>query len=145
MMRYTFRALITLSPVPEDPAPCRPGRVHAWPGRGCYLVQPWSCPEYLPAMVSLDQGVPVTPGEHATLTVALADGEAEAFFCPGQCFTIWADGLVGSTVQAMSRVGHGVIARRVPPARAPADGDGRPGGAAAQRVTSAPMRAGATL
>jgi hypothetical protein len=127
MMRYTFRALITLNPmVPGDPVPCRPGRTRARSAGGCYLIQPFSCREYLPAMIWLDEGVPVSPGGHAVLTVALAGTEAEAFFCPGQCFTIWADGLVGSTVQAMGRVGYGVIARRVSPARAPADGNGIP-------------------
>ena len=78
------------------------------------------------------------------LTVALADSEAEAFFCPGQHFTVWADGLVGSTVQAMGRVGYGVIARRTSPARAPVDGNGIPGDAAGEAVTSALMQAGAT-
>jgi hypothetical protein len=141
MMRYTFRALITLSPVPEDPAPCCPGRAHAFPARGCYLIQPFSCHQCLPAMISLDEGVPVSPGGPAVLTVALADSEAEAFFCPGQCFTIWADGLVGSTVQAIGRVGYGVIARRTSPARAPVDGNGIPGGVADHAVTSALMQA----
>ena len=144
MMRYTFSALITLSPVPEDPAPCRPGRAHARAARGCYLIQPFSCHEYLPAMISLDEGVPASPGRHALLTVALADREAEAFFRPGQCFTIWADGLVGSTVQATGRVGYGVIARRTSPARAPVDGSGIPGDVAGQAVTSALTQAGAT-
>jgi hypothetical protein len=45
-----------------------------------------------------------------------------------------ADGLVGSTVRAMGRIGYGVIARRVPPTRAPADGLGIPEGAAGQAV-----------
>jgi hypothetical protein len=145
MMRYTFRALITLSPkVPEDPAPCCPGRGRPPAAGGCYLIQPLSCREYLPAMIWLDEGAPVSPGGPAVLTVALAGTEAEAFFCPGQCFTIWADGLVGSTVQAIGRVGYGVIARRMSPARAPADGTGIPGSAAGQAVASALLQAGAT-
>jgi hypothetical protein len=89
------------------------------------------------------EGVPASPGRDAMLTVALADSEAEAFFCPGQCFMIWADGLVGSTVQAIGRAGCGVIARRVPPARAPVDGTGIRRGVADQAETSALMRAGA--
>jgi hypothetical protein len=144
MMRYTFRALITLSPALEDPAPCCPGRARPRAAGGCYLIQPFSCREYLPAMISLDEGAPVTPGAHALLTVALADREAEAFFRPGQYFTIWADGLVGSTVQAMGRVGYGVIARRMSPARPPADGNGIPGDVAGQAVTSALIQAVAT-
>ena len=145
MKPYTFRALITLSPkVPEDPAPCRPGRAHARAAHGCYLIQPFSCHEYLPAMISLDEGVPASPGGHALLTVALADSEEEAFFGPGQHFTIWADGLVGSTVQAVGRVGYGVIARRTSAARAPVDVIGIHGGVADQGVTSARMQAGGT-
>ena len=66
----------------------------------------------------------MSPGGHAMLTVALADSEAEAFFGPGQYFTIWADGLVGSTVRAVGRVGYGVIARRTSPARAPVNRTG---------------------
>ena len=54
MMRYTFRTLITLSPkVPEDPAPCCPGRAHVLAACGCYIIQPFSCHGYLPAMISL--------------------------------------------------------------------------------------------
>lgn len=144
MMPYTFRALITLSPkVPEDPAPRCPGRAHARAARGCYIIQPFSCHGYLPAMISLDEGIPVSPGGHAMLTVALADREAEAFFGPGQYFTIWADGLVGGTVRAVGRVGYGVIVGRTSPARAPVDGNGIRGGVA-EEVTSALMQAGGT-
>jgi hypothetical protein len=142
-MRYTFRAWITLSPAPEDPAPCCPGRARPRAVGGCYLIQPFSCREYLPAMFWLDEGVPASAGGPAVLTVALADGEAEAFFRPGQWFTIWADGLVGSTVQAMGRVGYGVIAPRMSPARAPADGTGIPGDVAGQAPTPALIQAGA--
>jgi hypothetical protein len=145
MMRYTFRALITLSPnVPEDPAPCCPGRAHVLAARGCYLIQPFPCHWYLPAMISPEEGVPVSPERHVMLTIALADGEEEAFFGPGQRFTVWADGLVGSTVRAVGQVGYGVIARRTSPARAPADGNGIAGNAADQAATSALMQAGAT-
>ena len=43
-------------------------------------------------MISLDEGVPLSPERHAMLTVALADSEEEeeeeeAFFGPGQHFT----------------------------------------------------------
>ncbi len=89
-MRCTFRALITLSPkVPEDPAPCGPGRAHALAARGCYLIQPFFCHGYLPAMTSLDEGVPVSPERHAMLSVALADSEEEAFFGPASTSRYW--------------------------------------------------------
>jgi hypothetical protein len=143
MIRYTFRAWITFSPAPEDPAPCCPGQARPRAVGGCYLIQPFSCREYFPAIISLDEGVPASAGGPAVLTVALADGEAEAFFRPGQCFTICADGLVGSTVQAMGRVGYGVIARRMFPARAPAGGTGIPGDVADQAPTPALVQAAA--
>ena len=49
------------------------------------------------------------------MTIALADGEAEAFFAPGQCFMIWADGTVGRTIRAEGLVGYGVISCRTSP------------------------------
>ncbi len=151
MMRYTFRALITLSPkVPEDPAPCCPGRAHALAARGCYLIQPFSCHGYLPAMISLDEGVPVSPERHAMLTVALADSEEEAFFSPGQHFTIWPTALsaapyrpwTGSATVSSPAVRH---RPRLPSMATGSLGYGRSGGnfhfhAAASRRQLAPHR-----
>jgi hypothetical protein len=50
------------------------------------------------------------------MTVVLTDGEAEAFFAPGQRFTIWSDAVVGYTICADGLVGYGIISR--PSARA---------------------------
>jgi hypothetical protein len=44
---------------------------------------------------------------HALITTTLYDGEAGAFFAPGQRFTIWADALVGHTIRADGLVGYG--------------------------------------
>ncbi len=82
-------------------------------------------------------------GGPAMLTVALDDSEAEAFLWSGQHFAIWADGLVGKTIQAIGQVGYGVIACRTSPARAVVDGNRIPGGVVGQAVTSAPMLADA--
>ena len=50
------------------------------------------------------------------VTIALADGEAEAHFAAGQRFTIWADGVVDRTIRPEGLVGYGVIcARESPP------------------------------
>ncbi len=43
------------------------------------------------------------------VTVALADGEAEAYFAAGQGFTVWADGVVDHTIRAEGMIGYGVI------------------------------------
>jgi hypothetical protein len=66
----------------------------------------------------------VRPGLRAVVNVALADGEAEAFFAPGQRFTIWADAVIGHTIRADSMAGHGVISSPVSPPLARAH-DGR--------------------
>ena len=52
---------------------------------------------------------PLQPSGHALVTVALDEGEAEAFFAPGQRFTIWADGVVDDAIRAEGLVGCGVI------------------------------------
>ena len=50
------------------------------------------------------------------VTIALADGEAEALFAAGQRFTIWADGVIDRTIRPEGLVGYGVIcARESPP------------------------------
>jgi hypothetical protein len=43
------------------------------------------------------------------VTIALADGEAGAYFAPGQGFTIWADAIAGRTIRAEGMIGYGVI------------------------------------
>jgi hypothetical protein len=53
---------------------------------------------------------------HVVVTAVLTDGEAEAYFAPGQRFTIWSDAVVGHAVCADGLVGYGVISR--PSARA---------------------------
>jgi hypothetical protein len=109
--RYRFRALVTFDPAArEDRAPGAPSRTDALTVHACYLLQPLTCGEYFPAMISRDQEPrPTQPGGHAVVTIALADGEAEAFFAPGQRFRIWADGVVDHTIRAEGLVGYGII------------------------------------
>jgi hypothetical protein len=128
MRQYRFSALITLDPAARDDA--EPG--HLGGTHTCCLLQP--CPgTYFPAVISPDEGVPLRPGDHAMVSTALGDGEAEAFFAPGQRFTIWADAVVGHTIQAGGLVGRGVISCPVPwpPPRAH---DGRADGSTAGPV-----------
>jgi hypothetical protein len=108
--QYRFRALITFDPAAREYS--TPG--HLGGTRTCCLVQP-GYHEYFPARISWDKELPVRPGVRAVVSVALADGEAEAFFAPGQRFTIWADAVIGQTIRADSKVGHGVISSPVPP------------------------------
>jgi hypothetical protein len=102
VQQYRFRALITLGP-----AAGHRGRPHA-----CCLVQPGQG-KYFPAAISYREA-PARPGVRAVVSVALADGEAEAFFAPGQRFTIWADAVIGQTIRVGGLAGSGVISCPVP-------------------------------
>jgi len=79
--------------------------------RACCLIEP-SYHQYFPAVISRDEEVPLRPGMHVVVTIALTDGEAGAFFAPGRRFAIWSDAVVGHTVRADGLVGYGVISRR---------------------------------
>lgn len=104
MRQYTFSALVVLDPAArEEAAGCDPGGIQA-----CCLVEP-SYRRYFPAVISLGRGVPSRARAHALVTVALYDSEAGAFFAPGQRFTIWADAVIGHSVQAAEPAGCGVI------------------------------------
>jgi hypothetical protein len=82
----------------------------------CCLLEPFCYRVYLPAVISPDAGLPLQPGRRVVVTIALADGEAEALFAPGQRFTIWADGVVDRTIRPEGLAGYGVIcARESPP------------------------------
>jgi hypothetical protein len=107
MRQYRFRALITPDPA-RDAARGHLGGTHT-----CCLVQPCHG-TYFPAVISPDEELPLRPGDHAMVSTALGDGEAEAFFAPGQRFTIWADAVVGHTIQADGLLGQGVISCPVP-------------------------------
>ena len=105
MKQHRFRALITFGPAAREDS----ARGHLDGTRACCLVQP-GYREYFPARISWDKELPVQPGMRAVVSVAVADGEAEAFFTPGQRFTIWADALIGQTIRPDRMIGHGVIA-----------------------------------
>jgi hypothetical protein len=124
VMQYTFSAAIALCPeMREDTAHRRPDETRALAAHACYLIQPRSLHAYFPAMISLAEGLPVPPGGHVVLSMVLSDSEAEAFFAPGEHFTIWADGIVGDTIRVEGRIGYGVISRRTEPRPALASRD----------------------
>jgi hypothetical protein len=109
--RYRFRALVKFDSVArEDCAPGSPSRTGVLTKYACCLLQPFYCGEYFPAVISGDLDLPPPqPGGHAVVTIALADGEAEACFAPGQGFTVWADGVAGRMIRADGMIGYGVI------------------------------------
>jgi hypothetical protein len=114
--QYRFLAQVMSNPAAHVglvrglPGTTRPGRT-----RTCCLIEP-SYRRYFPAVISRDEEFPPRPGVHVVVTAVLTDGEAEAYFAPGQRFTIWSDAVVGHTVCADGLVGYGVISR--PSARA---------------------------
>lgn len=110
MRSRSFRALVMLDPAARADAP----RSDPGGARACCLVEP-SRYMYFPAVISLGTGQPARAAARALVTIALRDSEAGAFFAPGQRFTIWADAVVGHTVQVHGLIGYGVIYQLVSP------------------------------
>ena len=134
MRRYRFRALVNFDAAGrEGGALGSPGRTGALTTHACCLLQPFYYGEYFPAVIARDgEPPPLQAGGHAVVTIALADGEAEAYFSPGQGFTIWADGVAGHTIRAEGLIGYGVISG--PESQhVTADGGGRRDGRSARR------------
>lgn len=118
LRRHGFSALVMIDPAArEHAARCDAGGTLD----GC-LVEP-SRYTFFPAVISLDAELPARTAAQALVIITLRDSEARAFFAPGQRFTIWADAVVGHTVQALGLIGFGVISQPAspPPRRAPRD------------------------
>ena len=112
--QHRFRAMITPGPAAGgNGMRSQLGRTHT-----CCLVT--TCHStYFPAAISPDEELAPRAVIPAVVRIALAAGEAEAFFAPGQRFTVWADALAGHAVHADRLIGHGVIACHLSfPARA---------------------------
>jgi hypothetical protein len=129
--QYRFRALITFDPAAREDF----ARSHLGATRTCCLVQP-GYHEYFPARISWDKELPVRPEVRAVVSVALADGEAEAFFPPGQRFTIWADAVIGQTIRPDRMIGHGVVSSPASPPLLPAHAGRAPRPARGHRPTA---------
>jgi hypothetical protein len=112
---YRFRALVTFCSAAGQGA--ARGYQDGTPTR-C-IVQPAS-ESYLPAVISLGRTYPPRPAVPSVVTIPLADGEAQAFFAPGQRFIIWADVMVDHTIWGRDLLGHGVITAMAAHSRADA-------------------------
>jgi hypothetical protein len=108
MGQYRFTAQVMLDLAAREYA-ARCGQSAA---QACCLVEP-SRYTYFPAVIETEEEQPQRGVAHALITTTLYDGEAGAFFAPGQRFTIWADALVGHTIRADGLVGYGVICQCV--------------------------------
>lgn len=116
MRQHRFPILVIPEPaVREGPAQRLPDLVHALAGRGCCLIQPACHQEYFPVVIYRDQELPLSRAFPAMMAIALADGEAQAFFKTGQHFTIWADCTVGRTIRADGLAGYGAICGQAAP------------------------------
>lgn len=125
MRQYRFRARVTLdAAAPEGVARSLTSRMRALMAHDCCLLQPFCYRVYLPAVISPDRELTLQPGGHVVVTIALAGGEAEALFPPGQRFTIWADAEVDRTIRPEGLVGYGVICGRETPPLLCDDSDG---------------------
>lgn len=124
--QYRFRALVTLDAAArEGPTRGLTSRMRSLtPHDCCLLLQPFCYRVYLPAVISPDRESPLQPGGRVVVTIALAGGEAEALFAPGQRFTIWADAVVDRTIRPEGLVGYGVICGRESPPLLCDDSDG---------------------
>lgn len=123
--QYRFRARVTLDTAArEGPARGLTSRMRALTAHDCCLLQPFCYRVYLPAVISPDRELPLQPGGRVVVTIALAGGEAEALFAPGQRFTIWADAVVDRTIRPEGLVGYGVICGREAPPLLCDDSDG---------------------
>jgi hypothetical protein len=113
MRQYRFRARVTLDAAArEGAARGLTSRMRALTAHDCCLLQPFCYRVYLPAVISPDRELPLQPGRRVVVAIALADGEADALFAPGQRFTVWADAVVGRTIRPEGLVGYGVICGR---------------------------------
>lgn len=139
MRRYRFRALVTFDPaMREGRAPGPLSQAGTLTVHACCLLQPFCSGQYFPAVISRVQEWPLLPpGGHAVVTIALAGGEAEAYFAPGQGFTIWADGMAGHVIKAKGLIGYGVICGPGSPTAASRDDS--------QRDTGPARRSGALV
>lgn len=133
MNQYRFRALVTPNPAArKGPAWECPGRTRALRAHA-RLLQPFHCCDYFPAVIAQDWKLTRQLDGHAVVTIALDDGEADAFFAAGQRFTIWADGIVDHTVRAEGLLGYGVICGRASSLPLGGDHDGMHGEAVGHR------------
>ena len=103
MKQFMFRALVTLDAGASSASAMQyPSGTHSVMVHAYATGQP-ALHRYFPAVFSRDDDKPLTPGDHALVTITLSDDEAGQYFAPGRQFTMW-DG---------HDIGRGVISRRV--------------------------------
>jgi hypothetical protein len=101
-----FRALITLDPPGRAPrrrgAPAQQYPDHTRALMIGSALRSTGSVRYFPTETCWDSERPLRPGDHAVVTITVADDEASAFFATGQRFALWS-----------GDVGHGTISRKV--------------------------------
>ena len=99
---FRFRALVTVdAPPAPDPEKTYLSGTRAFMVHASRIGEPAE-DKYFPAMMTWEDEGELHPGDHAVVTLTVADGEAPSYLEAGQHFTLWGAGY-----------GHGVISRRV--------------------------------
>lgn len=98
MTTFRFRAVITLNEAAHDPqgSEYRSG-THAVMVHAGRTGQPGH-DQYFEAVIEREDQQSLHPGDHAVVTITLADPDAREFFAPGQHFILWNGGDVGTGV-----------------------------------------------
>ena len=110
-----FRALIALdAEAPGHGVGQYASPTHSLMLRAARLSLP-ACHRLFRAEVCWDDHQLLKPGDRAVVTIEFADDDAEMYFAAGQRFTIWADAVVGRSVQPAGLAGSGVISQCVSP------------------------------
>jgi hypothetical protein len=104
---FRFRAVITLDPAAEPAAAEYASGTRALLIRDARVGDP-GAGQFFQAMMTWDEENPLRPGDHAVVTLTIADSDAPACLASGQRFTLWG-----------ACAGRGVISRRVYTAAGP--------------------------
>ena len=106
-MVFRFRAVITLDPAAEPAAGEYSSGTRALLIRDIRVGDP-STGQFFQAMMTWDEENPLRPGDHAVVTLTIADSDARACLAAGQHFTLWG-----------ACPGRGVVTRQVYTAAGP--------------------------
>jgi hypothetical protein len=104
---FRFRAVITLDPAAGPAAGEYASGTRALLIRDARIGDPGTG-QFFQAMMTWDEENPLRPGDHAVVTLTIADSDAPACLAAGQHFTLWG-----------ACAGRGVISRQVYTAAGP--------------------------
>jgi len=101
MKLFRFRAVIALDPAAAPSAHGYLSGTRELLVHGTRIDDPGT-DRFFPAMMTWDEENTLQPGDHAVVTLTIADDDAPSYLAAGQLFRLWGAG-----------TGHGIISRRV--------------------------------